>query len=53
LPSEPEDIKNLKKSIIAEINESSPEAIKLFSDMVKGVKSLEANLVIQKKTKKK
>ena len=53
LPSKPEDIKSMKKTIIVEINESSPEALKIFSDMVKGVKSMEANLTIQKKTKKK
>jgi transcriptional regulator with XRE-family HTH domain len=53
LPSKPEDIKNLKKAIIAEVNESSPGALKIFSDMVRGIKSLEANLTIQKKSKKK
>jgi transcriptional regulator with XRE-family HTH domain len=53
LPSKPEDIKNLKKAIIAEINESSPEVLRLFSDMVRGVKSLEANVTIKKRTKKK
>lgn len=53
LPSKPEDIKNMKKAIIAEINESSPEALKIFSDMVRGVKSMEANLTVQKKSKKK
>jgi transcriptional regulator with XRE-family HTH domain len=53
LPSKPEDIKNLKKAIIAEINESSPEALKILSDMVRGVKSMEANLTIQKRTRKK
>jgi transcriptional regulator with XRE-family HTH domain len=53
LPSKPEDIKNLKKAIIAEINESSPEALKILSDMVRGVKSIETNLTNQKKSKKK
>jgi transcriptional regulator with XRE-family HTH domain len=53
LPSKPEDIRSLKKSVITEINESSPEALKIFSYMVKGVKSIEANLTIQKRTKKK
>lgn len=53
LPSKPEDIKNLKKAIIAEINESSPEVLRLLSDMIRGVKSLEANLTIRKRTKKK
>lgn len=52
-PLKPEDIKILKKSIIAEIKESSPEALKIFSDMVKGVKSMEANLTILKRNKKK
>ena len=51
-PSKPEDIRILKKAIIAEIKESSPEALKIFSDLVKGVKSMEANLIIQKKSKK-
>ncbi len=53
LPLKPEDIKSMKKAVIAGINESSPTALKIFSDMVKGVKSMEANLTIQKKTKKK
>lgn len=53
VPSKPEDIRRLKKAVIAEISESSPEAVKIFSDMVRGVKSLEANLTTQKKTKKK
>jgi transcriptional regulator with XRE-family HTH domain len=53
LPSKPEDIKNMKKAIIAEINESSPEALKTLSDMVRGVKSIEANLINQKRIKKK
>ena len=53
LPSKPEDIRSLKKAVIAEINESSPEALKIFSDMVKDVKSMEANLIVQKRTKKK
>jgi transcriptional regulator with XRE-family HTH domain len=53
LPPKPEDIKSLKKSVITEINESSPTALKIFSDMVRGVKSMEANLTIQKKSKKK
>lgn len=53
LPSKPEDIKSLKKKIIEEINESSPESFKIFSDMVRGIKSMEANLIIQKRTKKK
>ena len=53
VPSKPEDIRNLKKAVIAEINESSPEALKIFSDMVRGVKSMEANLTIQKRNKKK
>jgi transcriptional regulator with XRE-family HTH domain len=49
LPSKPADIRNLKKGIIAEINESSPGALRLFSDMVRDVKSLEANLTRIKK----
>ena len=53
LPSKREDIKNLKKAIIFEINESSPEALRIFSAMVRGIKSMEANLTIQKKSKKK
>jgi len=53
LPSKPEDIRSLKKSVITEINESSPAALKIFSDMVRSVKSMEANLTIQKKSKKK
>ena len=53
LPSKTEAFKNLKKAIITEINESSPEALKLFSDIVRGVKSLEANAAIQKRTRKK
>jgi hypothetical protein len=53
LPPKPEDIRNLKKSVITEINESSPEALKIFSDVVKGVKAMEANLTIKKKSKKK
>lgn len=53
LPSKPEDMKSLKKAIIAEINQASPEALKIFSDMVRGVKAMEANLTIQKRTKKK
>lgn len=52
VPSKPDDIRSLKKAIVAEINESSPEALKIFSDMVKGVKSMEANLTIQKRNKK-
>jgi len=52
-PSKPEDIKSLKKGVIAEINQASPEALKIFSDMVKGVRLMEANLAIQKKPKKK
>lgn len=51
--SKPEDIRILKKAIIAEIKESSPEALKIFSDLVKGVKSMEASLTIQKRNKKK
>ena len=50
-PPKPEDIRILQKAIIAEIKESSPEALKIFSDLVKGVKSMEANLTIQKKSK--
>jgi transcriptional regulator with XRE-family HTH domain len=53
LPVKPGDIKTLKKAVIAEISESSPEALKLFSDMVRGVKSMEAKLTIQKRTRKK
>jgi transcriptional regulator with XRE-family HTH domain len=53
LPSKPEDIRRLKKSVIAEINEASPEALKIFSDVVRGVKSMEATLTNQKRTKKK
>ena len=52
-PSTQANLKTLRKSLIAEINESSSEALKLFSDMVKGIKSMEVNLTIQKKTKKK
>ncbi len=52
-PPKPEDIRILKKSIIAEIKESSPEALKIFSDMARSVKSMEANLNIQKRNKKK
>jgi transcriptional regulator with XRE-family HTH domain len=52
-PSSQADLKTLRKSLFVEINESSPEALKIFSDMVKGVKSMEANLTIQKRTKKK
>lgn len=52
-PSTQVNLKTLKKSLITEINESSPEALKIFSDMVKGIKSMEANLITQKKTKKK
>jgi transcriptional regulator with XRE-family HTH domain len=46
------NLKTLKKSLITEINESSPEALKIFSDMVRGVKSMEFNLIVQKRTKK-
>ncbi len=53
LPSKPENAKSLKKTIIAEINESSPNALQLFSDMVRGVKLMEANLTIQRKSKRK
>jgi transcriptional regulator with XRE-family HTH domain len=53
LPSKSEDIKILKKSMIAEINESSLAALKVFSDMVRGIKSMEANLSTQKKLTKK
>lgn len=53
VPLKPEDIRSLKKIIVAEINESSPETLKIFSDMVRGVKSMEANLTIPKRTKKK
>lgn len=53
LPSKPEEIKKLKKTIATEINESSAEVLKIFSDMVRGLKSLEANLTIEKRTKKK
>jgi transcriptional regulator with XRE-family HTH domain len=52
-PSTQANLKTLKKSLIAEINESSPEAIKIFSDMVSGIKSIEASLTIQKRSKKK
>ncbi len=52
-PSTQANIKTLKKSLIAEINESSPEALKIFSDMVSGIKSMEAKLTIQKRNKKK
>lgn len=53
LPSKPEDIKNLKKKIISEINEFSPEALNIFSDMVRGVKSMQDKLITQNKSKKK
>jgi transcriptional regulator with XRE-family HTH domain len=53
LPLKLEDIKNLKKTIIAEINGSSPEALKIFSDMIRGLKAMEANLTIQKNSNKK
>ncbi len=53
LPSKPEEIKKLKKAITKEINESSPEVLKIFSDMIRGLKSLEANLTIEKRMKKK
>lgn len=52
LPSKPEDIKKLKKILTTEINECSPEALKIFSDVVSGINSLETNLTIQKKHKK-
>lgn len=51
-PSTQANLKTLKKSLIAEINESSPKALKIFSDMVRGVKLMEANLTIQKRNKK-
>lgn len=53
LPSKPEDIKNLRERIIAEVDESSPEALKIFSDVIKGIKSIEVDVSVQKKTKKK
>lgn len=40
LPSR--DFKNLKKSLIEGINTSSPEAIQIFFDLLKGFKALEA-----------
>jgi len=52
LPSKPEDIKNMKKAIITAITESSPEALKIFSDMIKGIKSMEANMTTQKNPRK-
>jgi len=53
LPSKPEDINKLKKVITTEINESSPEALKIFSDMVRGIKSIEASSTIHKRFKNK
>jgi len=53
LPLKPGDVKNLKKNVIEAINESSPEALKVYADMVRGVRTMEANLTIQKKRKKK
>lgn len=50
-PSKKVDIRNLKKTIIAQINESSPDALILFSDIVRGIKSMEAKLTNQKKKK--
>jgi len=52
LPSKPEEIKNMKKTIVAAVNRSSPEALKIFFDVVSGINSLETNLIIQKKHKK-
>ena len=52
LPSKPDEIKNMKKTIVAAVNGSSPEALKIFFDVVSGINSLETNLIIQKKHKK-
>ncbi|MEI7637814.1 MAG: helix-turn-helix transcriptional regulator [Syntrophus sp. (in: bacteria)] len=53
LPLKPGEVNNLKKTVIAEINESSPEALKVYADMVRGVKSMETSLTMKKRTKKK
>ncbi|MBP7090774.1 MAG: helix-turn-helix transcriptional regulator [Syntrophorhabdaceae bacterium] len=52
LPSKPDEIKNMKKTIVAAVNGSSPEALKIFFDVVSGINSIETNLIIQKKQKK-
>jgi len=52
-PSKPEDIKRLKKAAIEEINELSPDGLKLISDMVSGVRSMESKLTTQKRANKK
>lgn len=53
LPLKQGDVKTLKKAVIAEINESSPEALKVYADMVSGIRSMEASLTIKKRGKKK
>lgn len=53
LPSKSEDTKILKKMLIEEIDESSPEALKLFMVMIRGFKSLHVTSTIQKLKKNK
>jgi transcriptional regulator with XRE-family HTH domain len=40
-PMPPADAKKMKKSLIEDINTSSPEAIKIVSDLLKSLKSLQ------------
>ena len=42
----------MKKTIVAAVNGSSPEALQIFFDVVSGINSIETNLIIQKKQKK-
>jgi transcriptional regulator with XRE-family HTH domain len=40
-PMPPADAKRVKKSLIEDINASSPEAIKILSDLLNGLKSIQ------------
>ena len=40
-PMPPADAKRVKKSLIEDLNTSSPEAIKILSDLLNGLKSLQ------------
>lgn len=52
-PPKPEDIKNMKRTLVEGIDKSSPETLKILFDLINGVKSLETNLTVRKKTSKK
>jgi transcriptional regulator with XRE-family HTH domain len=53
LPPRPADIRNLKKTILAKINDASPETLRLFSDIISGIKLPDTDLAIRRRSRNK